>query len=243
MLCDICKKNEATVHLTQVENNKLHKVDLCESCAKEKGVQDPTGFSLADLLVGLGAADEIKTEGEGAKCPECGFTQADFKKTGRLGCSACWETFEAGLASLLKAMHKGDHHVGKVPAKAMHTLALNGKIRELAEQLEKAVREEKYEDAAQIRDEIRGMVRFARLNLMDKWPMTGQFDLIMCRNVMFYFDNDIRKSLVRRFWEQLKPGAYLFVGHSESLSTNSPGFRYIQPAVYQKNVSNGGRRP
>ena len=155
MQCDICKKAEATVHLTQIVEGKMLKVDLCESCAKEKGVQEAAGFSLADLLVGLGAAEEMKIESPGAQCPVCGFTQADFKKTGRLGCSACWETFEAGLASLLKAMHKGDHHVGKVPTKAMHTLALNGKIQELAEQLEKAVREEKYEDAAQIRDEIR----------------------------------------------------------------------------------------
>jgi len=155
MHCDICKKAEATVHLTQIVEGKMLKVDLCESCAKEKGVQEAAGVSLADLLVGLGAAEEMKVESPGAQCPVCGFTQADFKKTGRLGCSACWETFEAGLASLLKAMHKGDHHVGKVPAKAMHTLAVNGKIRELAEQLEKAVREEKYEDAAQIRDEIR----------------------------------------------------------------------------------------
>ena len=85
-----------------------------------------------------------------------------------------------------------------------------------------------------IRDDIRGMVRFARLNLVDEWPMKGQFDLILCRNVMFYFDNEIRESLVRRFWEQLKPGGYLFVGHSESVSTNSPKFRYVQPAVYQK---------
>ena len=155
MVCDICKKAEATVHLTQIVEGKMLKVDLCESCAKEKGVQEAAGFSLADLLVGLGAAEEIKVESPGAQCPVCGFTQADFKKTGRLGCSACWETFEAGLASLLKAMHKGDHHVGKVPAKAMHTLALSGKVQELSEQLEKAVREEKYEDAAQIRDEIR----------------------------------------------------------------------------------------
>jgi protein arginine kinase activator len=155
MQCDICKKAEATVHLTQIVEGKMLKVDLCESCAKEKGVQEAAGFSLADLLVGLGAAEEMKVESPGAQCPVCNFTQADFKKTGRLGCSACWETFEAGLASLLKAMHKGDHHVGKVPTKAMHTLALNGKIQELAEQLEKAVREEKYEDAAQIRDEIR----------------------------------------------------------------------------------------
>ena len=155
MLCDICKKAEATVHLTQIVDGKMLKVDLCESCAREKGVQEAAGFSLADLLVGLGAAEEIKVESPGAQCPVCGFTQADFKKTGRLGCSACWETFEAGLASLLKAMHKGDHHIGKVPAKAMHTLAVSGKVRELSERLEKAVREEKYEDAAQIRDEIR----------------------------------------------------------------------------------------
>jgi protein arginine kinase activator len=59
------------------------------------------------------------------------------------------------LASLLKAMHKGDHHVGKVPVKAVHTQALSGKVQELSERLDKAVREEKYEDAAQLRDELR----------------------------------------------------------------------------------------
>ena len=157
MLCDICKKAEATVHLTQIVDGKMLKVDLCESCAKEKGVQEAAGFSLANLLVELGGGEESRVEAPGVQCTVCGFTQADFKKTGRLGCSACWETFEPALASLLKAMHKGDHHVGKVPAKAMHTLALNGKMQELAEQLEKAVREEKYEDAAQIRDQIREM--------------------------------------------------------------------------------------
>ncbi|HVM61689.1 MAG TPA: UvrB/UvrC motif-containing protein [Verrucomicrobiae bacterium] len=157
MLCDICKKTEATVHLTQIVDGKMLKVDLCESCAKEKGVQEAAGFSLANLLVELGAGEESRIEAPGAPCPVCGFTQAEFKKTGRLGCSACWETFEPSLASLLKAMHKGDHHVGKIPARAMHTLALSSKMQELTEQLEKAVREEKYEDAAQIRDQIREM--------------------------------------------------------------------------------------
>jgi chemotaxis protein methyltransferase CheR len=85
-----------------------------------------------------------------------------------------------------------------------------------------------------IRDDVRKMVRFARLNLIDKWPMKGQFDLIMCRNVMFYFDSKIREGLVHRFWEQLKPGGYLFVGHSESLAASSPEFHYVQPAVYRK---------
>ena len=157
MLCDMCKKNEATVHLTQIVEAKMLKVDLCETCSKAKGVQEAAGFSLADLLVGLGSADEIKTESPGAKCPVCGFTQSDFKKTGRLGCSACWETFEAGLASLLKAMHKSDRHVGKVPSKAAHTVVIGEKIKELTDELEKAIAAEKYEDAAHIRDQIREM--------------------------------------------------------------------------------------
>ena len=107
MLCDICKKTEATVHLTQIVDGKMLKVDLCESCAKEKGVQEAAGFSLANLLVGLGAGEESRVEATGAQCPVCGFTQADFKKTGRLGCSACWEAFETSLASLLSWLSTG----------------------------------------------------------------------------------------------------------------------------------------
>jgi len=82
MLCCICKDKEATVHLTQIAGDKMQKVDLCEECAKSKGVNDPTGFSLADLLLGLGASQEIEQAGGGTemKCPRCGFTQADFKK-------------------------------------------------------------------------------------------------------------------------------------------------------------------
>ena len=155
MQCDNCKKKEATVHLTQIVDSKVLKIDLCESCAKESGVQDTAGFSLADLLVGLGAGDEIKKEGPCARCPTCGLTQADFKKTGRLGCATCWETFAAGLAPLLKAMHKGDHHVGKVPTRAAHTLVISENIRLLSAELDKAVRAEKYEEAAVLRDKIR----------------------------------------------------------------------------------------
>jgi protein arginine kinase activator len=93
------------------------------ACAKEKGVQEAAGFSLADLLVDLGGrGDEVGIPGRAMSRVRL-HAGRSFKKTGRLGCSACWETFEAGLASLLKAMHKGDHHIGKVPAKAVHTLA------------------------------------------------------------------------------------------------------------------------
>ncbi len=85
----------------------MQKVNLCEACSKEKGVTDPTGFALADLLLGLGAAQEMERGGGVQKCPACGFSQADFKKTGRLGCAACYDTFADGLQTLLKGMHKG----------------------------------------------------------------------------------------------------------------------------------------
>lgn len=158
MLCDICKKNEANIHLTQIIEGKMLKVDLCESCAKSKGVQDPiAGFSLSDLLAGLGVVEETKAETTALSCPQCGMTQADFKKSGRLGCAECWDAFAAGLAPLLKAMHKGDQHTGKVPRKAAHTLLVRNQIRDLTEQLEAAVKAEKYEDAAQLRDKIRAL--------------------------------------------------------------------------------------
>lgn len=156
MLCDICKKNVATVHLTQMVDGKTKKVDLCEACSKEKGVDDPTGFSLADLLLGLGAAQEMEQAMSGAevRCPHCGFTQADFKKAGRLGCSECYTTFAEGLEGLLKSMHKGTRHIGKVPQAMRQNQELNDKLKTLQHKLDKAVSEEDFESAAHLRDEI-----------------------------------------------------------------------------------------
>jgi len=163
MQCDICKKADATVHLTQIVEGKILKVDLCEACSKTKGVQDSAGFSLVELLAGFAppaaatteAAEQGKAEAPGPKCPSCGMSQADFKKLGRFGCAECWETFSEGLGPLLKAMHKSDRHIGKVPGKAAHTLVINEKIKDLSDALQKAIRSEKYEEAASIRDEIR----------------------------------------------------------------------------------------
>ncbi|HEV7866831.1 MAG TPA: UvrB/UvrC motif-containing protein [Chthoniobacteraceae bacterium] len=155
MTCDVCKNNQATVFLTQIVEGKMQKVNLCESCSKEKGVSDPTGFALADLLLGLGAAQEIERSGGMQKCPTCGFSQADFKKTGRLGCSNCYETFNDGLGGLLKQMHKGTEHVGKVPQRLLKSLERENQMKELQRNLRKAVANEDYESAAQIRDQIR----------------------------------------------------------------------------------------
>jgi protein arginine kinase activator len=157
MLCCVCKQKEATVHLTQIASEKVQKVDLCEDCAKEKGVNDPTGFSLADLLLGLGSAQELTQPGAGVElvCGRCGFTQADFKKTGRLGCADCYATFAEGLGGLLKSMHKGTRHVGKAPAGLRQTREVSERLASLQRQLTKAVQEENFEQAARFRDQIK----------------------------------------------------------------------------------------
>jgi len=153
----LCKQNPAKVHLTQIVENKMQKVDLCEECARQKGVNDPASFSLADLLLGLGASQEIAQTASGVeiRCPACGFTQADFKKAGRLGCAQCYATFSEGLESLLKSMHKGIKHLGKVPVALRQGRDLNERLKHLQKKLDKAVTAEDFEQAASLRDEIK----------------------------------------------------------------------------------------
>jgi len=93
---------------------------------------------------------------------------------------------------------------------------------------------------------IKSMIFFAKLNLMEEWPMSGPFDVIFCRNVMIYFDKPTQEKLVGRFWDYLADGGYLLVGHSESLTFLSHKYRYMQPAVYKKvgiNTNLTGREP
>jgi protein arginine kinase activator len=153
----VCKEKEAKVHLTQIVGEKMQKVDLCEECAGKKGVDDPAGFSLADLLLGTEAAPEVEPGSRGAevRCPKCGFTQADFKKAGRLGCSECYAAFADGLEGLLKTMHKGTRHTGKVPQSHAQTRDIAEKLKQLQKKLEKAVLDENFEQAALMRDEIK----------------------------------------------------------------------------------------
>ena len=161
MLCNVCKLNEAKVHLTQIVGDKMQKVDLCEDCSKEKGVVDPTSYSLAELFLNPAAAAapaaeaEASAPGSDVRCPTCGYSQADFKKAGRFGCSDCYTTFGEGLETMLKAMHKGTRHIGKMPAALQQTRVEAQKLKLLQKKLDKAVAEENYEEAAQLRDEIK----------------------------------------------------------------------------------------
>ena len=107
MNCDVCQENDATVYLTQIVKGKMQKVNLCEECAKQKGVTDPTGFALADALLGIDSDEKTDVPTDSLECESCGFSHTEFKKTGRFGCSECYTVFGFGLESLVKAMHKG----------------------------------------------------------------------------------------------------------------------------------------
>lgn len=170
MNCDICHTEKATIFFSQMAEGKMQKVNLCKACADEKGVTDPTGFALADMLEGMGKQSAVgpppgKNE---LVCGSCGFTQTDFKKTGRFGCSDCYQVFDEGLDGLLEAMHKHTRHVGKVPSRIPEPEARqtpsapapapesNPRLRlsELKQALSKSVEDEDYEEAARLRDAI-----------------------------------------------------------------------------------------
>lgn len=172
MNCDVCQSETATIFFSQVADGKLQKVNLCKNCADDKGVTDPTGFALADMLEGMGEQSQTETAvaTDDLICSSCGFSQTDFKKTGRFGCAECYHVFDDGLEGLLEAMHKHTQHVGKIPAtfpdlpdrdrdiedspgEPMEPSPLD-KLSELKASLSNAVDDEDYEEAARLRDEI-----------------------------------------------------------------------------------------
>jgi protein arginine kinase activator len=115
-------------------------------------VTDPSGFSLADLL--LKASLNPEPSATSVRCEQCGFTQSDFKKHGRFGCPACYETFKAVIEPMLDNLHKGTKHAGKIPHRALERKSLSDRLSKLEFDLTEAVKSERYEDAARTRDEI-----------------------------------------------------------------------------------------
>ena len=159
MICDACGKKEATVHLTEIVNDQVSKLNLCEECAREKGAEMEEHFGLSELLAGLtdmGTAVEPDTA-IAIKCPNCGMTYQNFRKLGRLGCSVCYDAFKKELAPLLKRIHSSDRHVGKVPLKGGKTVKDTRTLQDLKIQLEKAIQTEEFEEAAKLRDKIRDL--------------------------------------------------------------------------------------
>jgi len=85
-----------------------------------------------------------------------------------------------------------------------------------------------------VKGNVHNMITYGRLNLTDNWPLKGDFQMIMCRNVMIYFNRQTQEQIIRKFRELLEPGGYVFLGHSESMNAAALGFNNVAPAVYQK---------
>ncbi|MGE4357173.1 MAG: UvrB/UvrC motif-containing protein [Candidatus Omnitrophota bacterium] len=161
MLCDICGKKQATVHVTEIINNQITEMHICEDCAREKSIQMEQQFGVSDLLAGiadLGTTLGEKTKAElKLKCENCGMTYEDFKKIGRLGCSECYASFRKNLVPLLKRIHGSVQHLGKVPQKMVKEAKRKSEIDILKEKLQEAIQKEEFEEAAKLRDRIRDL--------------------------------------------------------------------------------------
>jgi len=158
VLCDVCGKNPATVHFTEIIDNQMQELHLCEECSRQKSVQMEQQFGLSDLLAGLVEFEKPSKELEAAtniKCENCGLTYSDFKKIGRLGCSECYSVFKKYLGPLLKKIHGSSMHMGKTPAKVTKVLKSKIDLSGLRYKLQKAIEEEAFEEAALIRDQIK----------------------------------------------------------------------------------------
>ena len=179
MLCDICKKNEATIHIKEMHNNKWTSLNLCAECAKKNNLDaagDVPQIDIAKMLVGLGKALEEQTKNNAAakqndaekriplpdipNCPICNWGVEDIQKNpGKLGCPACYTAFNEMIERTFKNIQKGDCHIGKRPKNApdtgydsyKYTLAILQKL------LAQHVADENYEEAAKLRDAIERM--------------------------------------------------------------------------------------
>lgn len=160
MLCQICGKNPATVHFTEIHDNLMSEIHVCERCAEEKGMQASASqhkFDIADLLAGMADA-MTKTEEERVghvQCPRCGMLYSNFKETGRLGCAECYTAFQFQLRPLLRRIHGDTRHRGKHPTRSGEGAARTRQIQRLHDELQRAVEREDFEKAAAIRDEVR----------------------------------------------------------------------------------------
>jgi protein arginine kinase activator len=180
--CDDCEVNPATVHLTHVEHGSSHTFHLCEECARRRGVPLPDGDALMKGLQAIlgGAAvpaalgqtkvtvkqppktiKEEKPEVD-TECVGCGTKLSEFRAKGRLGCTGCYGSFEAELEKTLVRLHESSWHKGKKYGETAPRKGGKRGLEQLRRELDEAIREEDFEQAAVIRDAIRGLKQSAK---------------------------------------------------------------------------------
>lgn len=171
MLCENCNQHEASVKYTQIINGEKKQMFLCENCAREMGIDNfsfdmPINLSnfFGDLL---GEYEESQftpklLSANELKCKKCGMTYEEFQKTGKMGCAHCYDVFSSQLEPLLKRLHGSTKYIGRKSNSKPEELKDLSKKESKVEELEnlkgiikKLIKEEKYEEAAKVRDEIK----------------------------------------------------------------------------------------
>ncbi|WP_455538780.1 UvrB/UvrC motif-containing protein [Terrisporobacter sp.] len=174
MLCQKCHKKTASVFISSIINGQETRMYLCSDCVKDYPLfdfkfQEP--FSMKDVMDKFKIDKESSPDDEYKKllnldkdsedkniiCPNCHSTYEEYKKTGKLGCSICYEAFENQLNSILKNIYGYEEYLGKIPKKDDNQIHISNEIRILKEDLNRAVEQEEYEKAADIRDKIKDL--------------------------------------------------------------------------------------
>lgn len=164
MLCQICRKKEATITLTKIVGSQKTEIRLCKDCAPVFSDKFPIfplpQFDINDLLAGLLNAIDLYHKEEGVipgkkiECSNCHLTYNEFKRSGKLGCSVCYHDFREQLTPLLRRLHGNSEHTGKMPRQLEGKFNKISKIKQLKKELQELILKEEYEKAANTRDKI-----------------------------------------------------------------------------------------
>jgi len=160
--CQVCKKNIAAVHYTEIDADYKVKKEthMCEACAQAQGLQGTTPKTVAPIqvienLIKPNLPQQLKDLIE-TRCEICGMTYPEFRATGRLGCPADYKVFKDGIRSILDQVQGGARkHIGKIPKRAGSLIRLQAQETSLRDDLNKAITVENYEKAAKLRDALK----------------------------------------------------------------------------------------
>lgn len=155
MLCEKCGKNHATTHIKTVVNGIVREYNLCSACAAQSGYGSNSITGMLASMLGDMTPQAVKNQ---KCCSVCGATFSDIAHSGKMGCGECYKTFNDEILPYLKRVHGATRHVGKIPNRAPLIVKPKEKtVEDLRQELARMVAEEKYEQAATLRDKIKEM--------------------------------------------------------------------------------------
>ena len=160
MLCEKCLKRPATVHMQQYINGQVTEIHFCQECAAQ--MDSPLAFEqflhgLLDMFSNMQTNVSKQKPEINYRCSICGLSFDEFKRSGKLGCAECYQSFRREMDPILKNIQGSNRHEGKYPHKAGAGLLSRRKIEKLRIELAKAIEDEQYENAASLRDQIRAL--------------------------------------------------------------------------------------